>query len=145
MLIRIEKRMPYERSPNHGRHILIHIGASRLIVEMIAPARPVIPATLVVNQPLQSHLGLIAPGRIAGGSVKTNESACHKSHPFAGMALLHPEQWTQVNRKPPHALLEHDPQNLGFKRQRADILGVEPVKRVIAAVIVLFQPTGETT
>jgi len=39
--------------------------------------------------------------------VHAEEAPGKKSHGLCRARFANPEQWTQVNRKPPHALLEH--------------------------------------
>src|SRR5450755_4994703 len=107
MFVAIKKGMSDQRSPHYRRDILRYIRTARLVIEMIAPARPAIARRLIFNEPLQRGLRPLAPHTIAVSLVQTDETARQKTHSLGGTALGYSQQWAQINRKAPHSLLQH--------------------------------------
>src|ERR1039458_1969119 len=101
----VQKCVTDERCPHHGRHVHGHIGASRLVIEMVPPACPTVACRLVFQQPLQRKLSSVSPCGITCGCVKPYKAPSQKTHALGGMALGNPQQRAQVDRKPTYPLL----------------------------------------
>src|SRR5271166_1817185 len=107
----IQECVPYQRSPYHGGHPLWQIEGTRLVIEVIAPACPVIASRLMLNQPLQCVLCFVSPNLVAGRIEKANETSRQKPHAFAGVLLINSQRWTQVQWKASYSLQKHRPQD----------------------------------
>ena len=90
MIVGIEKCVTNQRSPHYGRHALGQIERPRLIVEVIAPARPAIAGGLVVGQPLEGELSLALPVRVARGFVQTQKPRARNPMPLLESSLKCP-------------------------------------------------------
>src|SRR5271157_2202760 len=112
---------------------------------MIAPARSGVTLRLVINQPLQRKFRLVSPSRIASGIVKAHKAPGKKAHALGGTAFANSHQGTHVDGKPAHSLLKHRAQEFAVEGKRAQEFCAQTVKRIIAAVIVLFEPSGKST
>src|SRR5579863_7465481 len=106
---------------------------------MIAPGSAPISFGLILNQPLQCEFGLLPPQGIPCGLMKSQETACQKSHSLGGVAFLDPQQGAWVEQKTSDRLLQCDAQELVFKCERTQERA-QTIKCVIAAVIVFLKP-----
>src|SRR5580692_6145215 len=87
MFVGVQGRVTDEGSPDYRRQALGYKRATRLVIEMVGPARTGVPGSLVLPQPFECMLSLIAPGRVSGSFVKTYETSRKKAHTFGGTAL----------------------------------------------------------
>src|ERR1700678_2961157 len=85
----VQKRMADQGRPDHGRCSGREIERTRLIVEMISPASPAITWRLMLDKPLQRHLGAVRPGVVASGFVEADETPGQKAHAFGRAFLSH--------------------------------------------------------
>src|ERR1039458_1740509 len=107
---------------------------------MISPASSSVSFGLFIDQPLQSHLRLGRPCRVAGGLVKTHEATRQEPHALAGLFPANSQYRAQVHGESSHALLEYDSQQLRLKSKCPQKARTEAVESIVAAIIVLFQP-----
>src|ERR1700690_865614 len=144
MLVAIQKRMTDQGRPYHGWRAMRQIEAPRLVIKMVAPAGSGITRRLMLNQPLKKVLGLIRPDLFTGCFMKAYEAAGQEAHSFRGMASGNSQDRAQVNRETANTLLQHGTQEICFKSERTRKLRAQTVKRVITAVVVLFQPVRKS-
>src|ERR1700722_5857398 len=75
--------------------------------------------------------------------MQTNESSGQKSHALRRMLFRDAQQRTQIQRKPPHTLLQHRAQKIRFEGERTH-RGAKAIEGVIAAIVVFLKPTGQS-
>lgn len=143
MIVGVQEGVPNQGGPHHSGDVFGQIEASRLIVEMIAPACSAVARQSVIDQPLQGKLRLARPDRVACRFVKAHETSRKEAHAFAGMFFSDSQQWTQIHREPSYALQKNCPQKFGLERKRTDKSGIEPVECVVPAIVILFEPVVE--
>jgi hypothetical protein len=74
--------------------------------------------------------------------MKAQETSSQKAHSFGGTALGNSQQGAEVQREPAHSLLECRPHERVVEGEGAQKPCVQAVERVVATVIIRFQPIG---
>ena len=137
--------MTDQRCPYNRRHALGEIKAARLIVEMIAPACSPVTGRLMVDQPLQWRTSaLSAQERSPVESCRRIKPRARNPMPFVEWPLGTPRIGRRFkgNRRTPCCRTVR--RKFVLEGQRTNEPGVQTVERVVALVVVLFQPTRES-
>ena len=143
MLVGVQESVTYQRGPHYRGQSFWEIGAARLIVEVITPARSAVAGRLVIGEPLKCKPRSVRPHWIAGSLVEAYEAARQKAHPFARMLPRYAQDWTKVDGESPHSLLQHLAEELRLQGEGAQEASVQAIKGVVAAVVIVIQPASE--
>ena len=90
----------------------------------------------------KANSALSAQAFSTGSLVQPDKRSGQKAHALGGVAFGNTQHRAQVDRKAANALLQHGAKEVGFECQGTSELRVQAIERVIALVVVLFQPAG---